>query len=81
MDGFDPAVVPGVANPTPGGLTWYQALFLIRHLFTVIHQNKLQLRGVDFVELVPDPTSRSEMVVCRLLIDIISKFAWYKEKS
>ena len=48
-DGLDPAIAPGVAYPTPGGLTYYQLLNLMRGL-----AGKGALMGLDFVEVVPE---------------------------
>ncbi len=48
-DGLDPAIAPGVAYPTPGGVTYYQLLNLMRGL-----AGKGMLRGMDFVEVVPE---------------------------
>src|SRR5205814_273545 len=47
-DGFDPAIMPAVGTPEPGGLTWYEALALLRR---VIESRRLV--GCDIVELCP----------------------------
>ena len=31
-DGFDPAIMPAVGTPEPGGLSWYEALTLLRRV-------------------------------------------------
>ena len=59
-DGLDPALAPGVAYPTPGGVTYYQLLNLMRGL-----ADKGALMGLDFVEVVPE----------RDLADLTSLFA------
>jgi len=48
-DGLDPSIAPGVAYPTPGGVTYYQLLNLMRGLAA-----KGALVGMDFVEVVPE---------------------------
>ena len=48
-DGLDPSIAPGVAYPTPGGVTYYQLFNLMRGL-----AGKGTLLGMDFVEVVPE---------------------------
>ncbi len=48
-DGLDPSIAPGVAYPTPGGVTYYQLFNLMRGLAA-----KGTMRGMDFVEVVPE---------------------------
>ena len=48
-DGLDPAIAPGVAYPTPGGVTYFQLFNLMRGL-----ARKGSLMGMDFVEVVPE---------------------------
>jgi agmatinase len=48
-DGFDPSIAPGVAYPTPGGVTYFQLFNLMRGL-----AGKGALMGLDFVEVVPE---------------------------
>jgi len=69
MDGFDPALVAGVGTPQPGGLSWYQGLDIIQIL---MRNENIDLRGVDIVELVPEPSHVSEMVAAKLLQKCIS---------
>lgn len=69
MDVFDPAVVPGVGTPQPGGFTWYQVIEVLEALFA---GNQVNLRGVDLVELVPESSRVSEMTAAKLLLKIIS---------
>jgi agmatinase len=47
-DGLDPAAVPAVDAPQPGGITYLQAIELIRGL-----ADKGRMVGMDFVELMP----------------------------
>jgi agmatinase len=48
LDAFDPAFVPGVGTPEPGGLTWDEGLRLLRAVF-----ERRQVVGMDIVELCP----------------------------
>jgi agmatinase len=52
LDGLDPAHVPGVAHPEPGGLT-------VREVLTLIHRLNVPLVGADVVELNPELDQRS----------------------
>jgi agmatinase len=48
LDVFDPAIVPAVGTPEPGGLGWYEALDLLRDVAT-----DKKIVGFDIVELCP----------------------------
>ena len=69
MDAFDPALVPGVGTPQPGGLSWYQAVEILE---AVAGNPDVQLQGVDIVELVPDPAQVSDTVAAKLIQKAIS---------
>ena len=69
MDVFNPAVVPGVGTPQPGGFYWYPMIELLESLFS---RKQIDLRGVDVVELVPEASRVSEMTAAKLLLKIIS---------
>lgn len=69
MDVFNPAVVPGVGTPQPGGFSWYQIIEVLESLFS---KKQIDLRGVDVVELVPEQSRVSEMTAAKLLLKIIS---------
>ncbi|TLM68945.1 MAG: agmatinase [Deltaproteobacteria bacterium] len=69
MDVFSPSLVTGVGTPQPGGFSWYQMIETLEALFS---RPGIDLRGVDLVELVPEPTRVSEMVAAKLLQKIIS---------
>jgi agmatinase len=73
MDGFDPALVPGVGTPQPGGLNWHQACDIVRHL---IDNPEIDLRGVDLLELIPEPSQVSQTVAAKLIQKIISRWAY-----
>lgn len=64
MDGLDPALTPGVGTPQPGGLSWHQMV----DIFEVVLANaKVDVRGVDIVELLPEASRVSEMTAAKLV--------------
>ena len=67
LDGFDPAVVPGVGNPEPGGLTWEKVDHILEHISA-----RSKIRAFDIVELRPlADEARSEITAARLLYRIL----------
>jgi agmatinase len=50
LDVFDPAVMPAVGTPEPGGLHWYEVLKLLRSVFQA-----RKVVGADIMELCPQP--------------------------
>ncbi|MBE3559992.1 MAG: agmatinase [Ktedonobacteraceae bacterium] len=67
LDALDPAEMPAVGTPEPGGLSWYQVLDLFReicHRTTVV--------GLDVVELCPLPgQTRADFLAARLVYKLI----------
>jgi agmatinase len=49
-DGIDPAVMPAVGTPEPGGMTWRELLTLLKLVMT-----KRTVVAADVVELCPIP--------------------------
>lgn len=49
VDGFDPSVLPAVAMPTPGGLTYQDVIGLLKGVVA-----KAKIAGLALVEYVPD---------------------------
>lgn len=78
MDGFDPALVPGVGTPQPGGLNWHQGLDIIEKL---IGNTSTDLRGVDILELIPEQSQVSQTVAAKLIQKIISRWAHSRIKD
>ena len=62
-DGFDPAIMPAVGTPEPGGLTWYEALALLRRVIA-----SRRVVGCDIVELSPLPGNIAPNFLCAKLI-------------
>jgi agmatinase len=68
LDGLDPAHVPGVAHPEPGGLT-------VREVLTLIHGLEVPLIGADVVELNPELDSRglTSFVAAKLVKELAGR--------
>jgi agmatinase len=74
VDGFDPAIMPATGTPEPGGLTWREALGLLRR---VIEQRKVV--GCDIVELSPLPGNVAPNFMCAKLIYKILSYQFGQE--
>jgi agmatinase len=67
-DGFDPAIMPAVGTPEPGGLSWYEGLALLRRVI-----ERRRVVGCDIVELCPMPGNVAPNFLCaRLLYKILA---------
>jgi agmatinase len=62
-DGMDPAIMPAVGTPEPGGLSWAEMLGLLRSVIT-----KRRVVGCDLVELCPIPGMVAPNFLCARLI-------------
>lgn len=68
VDGLDPAVVPATGTPEPDGLSWTEALGLIRLL-----ADEAEIIGIDCVELAPrEGLHHADFAVAKLLYKAIS---------
>ncbi|MFH0765120.1 MAG: agmatinase [Calditrichota bacterium] len=67
LDVFDPALIPGVGNPEPWGITWREFIQLVR---AVSFHN---IVGVDINELAPqyDPSGVSSVVAASAVRDLM----------
>lgn len=67
LDGIDPALIPGVGTPEPGGLNWYALLKFLKRVFethTVI--------GCDVMELAPvADTVVSQFTAAKLVYKLV----------
>jgi agmatinase len=63
VDGFDPAIMPATGTPEPGGLSWYEALALLRAVAA-----ERTIVGVDLVELSPIPGMIAPNFLCAKLV-------------
>jgi agmatinase len=71
-DGLDPAAMPAVSAPSPGGLTYDEAADLLAGVAT-----RCRLAGAAFTELVPslDRNEISALVVVRLVMRLLAAVA------
>jgi agmatinase len=68
VDGLDPSVVPATGTPEPGGLSWPQALDVIRTT-----ARGAQIAAIDFVELAPVPVlHHADFAVAKLVYKTIT---------
>jgi agmatinase len=67
-DGLDPAIMPAVGTPEPGGLSWHETLRLLRRVIA-----SRRVVGCDIVELCPIPGMVAPNFLCaKLLYKILS---------
>jgi agmatinase len=62
-DGLDPAIMPAVGTPEPGGLSWYETLALLKKVI-----GKRNVVGCDLVELAPIAGTVAPNFLCAKLI-------------
>jgi agmatinase len=67
IDGLDPTLCPGTGTPVPGGLSWNEALGLLR---AVVRAGK-RIVGLDLCEVSPGETEWDANVGARLLYKMI----------
>lgn len=65
-DGLDPAIMPAVGTPEPGGLSWAELLTLVRAV-----TSRREVVGCDLVELCPLPGLIAPTFLCAKLISKI----------
>lgn len=53
IDCLDPAFAPGTGTPIPGGLSTLQTLEIIRALSRLAREHRLNVVGIDIVEVAP----------------------------
>jgi agmatinase len=73
-DAFDPAIMPAVGTPEPGGLTWYEMLTLLRRVI-----DSRRVVGCDVVELCPMPSNVAPNFLCAKLIYKILSYRFGSE--
>jgi len=71
-DGLDPAVMPAVIGPAPGGLSYWQTLELMHGVAA-----KARIAGFDLVEFMParDPHGLAALTAARLVANAIGLIA------
>ncbi len=63
VDGLDPAIMPATGTPEPGGLSWYEALELLRATIT-----RRTVVACDIVDLSPLPGLMAPNFLCAKLV-------------
>jgi agmatinase len=63
VDGLDPAIMPSTGTPEPGGLSWYEALALLRATI-----EGREVVACDVVELSPLPGLMAPNFLCAKLV-------------
>jgi len=76
VDGFDPGVMPATGTPEPGGLSWYEALALLRRVI-----ERRRVVGCDIVELAPMPGNVAPTFMCAKLIYKILSYRFGPERA
>jgi agmatinase len=68
FDGLDPAIMPAVGTPEPGGLSWTELLTLLRELFS-----QRRVVACDLVELCPIPALVApNLLAARLVYKLVA---------
>ena len=74
VDGFDPAIMPSTGTPEPGGLSWHEALALLRRVI-----ERRTVVGCDIVELSPMPGNVAPNFLCAKLVYKILSYRFGSE--
>jgi agmatinase len=71
-DGLDPTTMPGVIGPAPGGLTYWQALGILRGIAA-----KARIAAFDIVEFVPerDVAGLGALTAARIIVNVLGLLA------
>ena len=75
-DGLDPAIMPAVGTPEPGGLGWYELLALLRRVV-----GERRVVGLDVVELCPIPGLVAPNFLCAKLIYKVLSYRFADEAA
>jgi agmatinase len=74
VDGLDPAIMPATGTPEPGGLSWHEALTLLRKVI----ENRTVV-GCDIVELSPMGGNVAPNFLCAKLVYKILSYRFGRE--
>jgi agmatinase len=71
-DGLDPTIMPGVIAPAPGGLTYWQAIGILRGIAA-----KARIAAFDLVEFVPerDVAGLGALTAARIIANVLGLIA------
>lgn len=77
LDGFDSSLMPSTGTPEPGGLSWNQAMALLKRV-----AEKKNIVGFDVVELCPSPAFHApDYLAAKLVYKILSYHHLYHPLS
>lgn len=76
VDAFDPSLMPATGTPSPGGINWREAHFILE---AVIRQHKVI--GLDVMELAPIPGLHHADYTAARLTHLLMALAWESEKQ
>ena len=76
IDGLDPTLCPGTGTPVPGGLSWNEAIALLR----AVRKSGKRIVGLDLCEVAPGDSEWDANVGARLLYKMIG-FALLTQKA
>jgi agmatinase len=70
VDGLDPAIIPSTGTPQPNGLSWRQAMEVIRG---VAENPNIDWFSTDMVEFVPSPNPPGcDLTAARLVMKVLA---------
>ncbi len=72
VDGLDPSIIPSTGTPQPGGLSWPQAMEVVRAVINA----PCDLLGADVVEFIASPNPPGcDIIAARLVTKILAYWA------
>jgi len=78
VDGLDPGVIPSTGTPQPGGLSWFQAMEIMRRVSLA---GNAQWIGADVVELVASPHPPGCDLTAARLVSKLLAWWWTGQKQ
>jgi len=72
LDAFNPALMPAVGTPEPGGIIWYPFLEFLREIF-----KKVKIVGADVVELSPISGNIAPDFMAAVIVNKILGYKFY----
>ena len=75
-DGLDAGIMPAVMSPTPGGLSYQQAIDIVAAV-----SSKSRIAAFDMIEFVPerDTTGTATFTAARIVANVIGRLARAKD--
>ncbi|MBE7558881.1 agmatinase [bacterium] len=77
VDGLDPSVIWSTGTPQPDGLSWQEAMAVLRALFS---NRRCCIRAADLVEFIPDPNPPGcDTTACKIISRMLAY--WWTGQS